>query len=538
MRAIVIATFVSVGCSSAEQQPAPTLEITSPERGTIANTGQITVAGHALHASRVTVNGTDVPAGVDGTFSTTIDVGTGIGIIETHAISGSDDVRDVRAVLAGPTAPTDGKLKAPLGAYASLAALKDIGSAMATEAKGIDYTAAVQPLNPVYNNTGCLGAKIDITSVALGAVDVGIAPSGTALATDVTIHDVVVKLHADYKVACIGGSTTITVTSSAAHLHGSLGAGVTSGAIKTSIGSVTVALDAFAIDVGGVPSAIESLFDSTVRGKVESALTGVIHDKVPAIADHALAGLVAKPLKASILNYPTTITATPTAASVSATGLFVTVDTTVVVSGADAMALSRPMPMTAALLADSKGVGLALSADAINQLLAGLWDVGAFDQNLPIASVGALAAILDSHATTLKVTLSLPPTVTTSDAGLELALGDVIVTTRDAQDLQVQQLALSAKTTLKTGPSQTGKLLLTVGTPEIHAQVLAQRDDVERPLGDTEVEGIVTSVWSLVGDSAGQALAKLPLPELAGIHLGAPAVTGKSGYLVADIALK
>jgi len=540
MRAIgaVVASLVAA-CSSAGPEPEPTLVIASPARGTIAGAGPVTVSGTVTNAKQVFVNGVQVTPAADGTFSTSVDVTPGIDIIETHAVSGATDIKDVRAVLAGPTAPTDGSVKAPLGAHASTAALKSIGNAIAADAKAIDYTAAAQALNPVYNNTGCLGAKIDITSISLANVAVALAPAAGSLGTDVTISNVVVKLHADYKAACIGGSTTITVTSSAAHLHGALGVAVANKAIATSIGSVTVALDNFGLDVGGVPGPVEDLFDGIVRGKVEDALASMIHDKVPGLANNALAGLVAKPVNATILGKAAAFTVTPTKATVSTSGLAVAVDTTVKVSDGDgAMALAQASPMNDDLIANSHGLGVALAADSVNQLFAGLWAAGALDKSLPISTLGPLAAIFDASATTMELHLSLPPTVTADDAGLELAIGDLLITTKDDAGNPIQSLALSVKTTLQAGPSQTGKLLLTVGTPELHAQILAQSDTVARPLTDDEVTGIVASVWNLVGDQADEALGKLPMPAIAGVQLGTPAVTGASGYVIADIAVQ
>ncbi|CAN5211433.1 hypothetical protein BH11MYX1_BH11MYX1_31690 [soil metagenome] len=535
--AIAFSLFV-VACAGADQAAEPTLEITSPARGATATAGPLTVTGKATNATQVSVNGTQVTPAADGTFTASVDVQPGISIIESHAINGSIDLKDVRAVLAGDTAATDGTAKSPLGMHASLAALKAVGGTMATAAKSIDYTAAAQAMNPVYNNTGCLGATIDITSIDLSNITVGLAPASSSLGTDVTLSNVVVKLHASYKVACIGGSTTITVKSSAAHLHGALGVAVSNKALKTSVGAVTVSLDNFSMDVGGVPGVIENLFNGIVRGKVEGALTTMIHDKVPGIADTALAGLVAKPITAKILGEMTTITAVPTNASVTTAGLTVTVDTSVKVTGGEGgMALALPMPMNQDLLAQSTGIGLALAADSVNQLFAGLWAAGAFDKSVPSSALGALAAVLDPTVTNLSLKMSLPPTVTTGDNGLELAVGDLIVTATDGTGTPVQTFALSIKTTLKAGPTQSGKLLLTVGTPDVHAQIVSQADTVARPLTNEALQSIVTSVWGVVGDAADSALGNLPMPAFAGIQLGAPAIKGAAGYLIADIAV-
>ncbi|HEY0250041.1 MAG TPA: hypothetical protein VGC41_00860, partial [Kofleriaceae bacterium] len=479
-----------------------------------------------------------VTPAADGTFSTSVAVEPGISLIESHAQNGASDVKDVRAVLAGPTAPTDGTLKAPLGAHASPTALTAIGKSIATGVKALDFTALAQAMNPIYNNTGCVGAKIDITSISLSNIAVGLAPATNNLVTDVTISNVVVKLHADYKAACLGGSTTVTVKASAAHLHGALGVAVSSGKLATSIGAVTVALDGFDMDVGGVPGAVEELFDGIVRGKVEDALASTIHDKVPAMANTALAGLVAKPLSVAILDKQTTFGVTPKSASISADGLTIALDTTVAVEGGEAMALAQKQAFSSDLVAQSTGLGVALSADSVNQLFGGLWGAGALTKSMPLGAIAPLALILDGTATTVDIEVLLPPTVTTGDDGLQLAVGDLMVTTHDDAGNVIQQLALTIKTTLKAGPTQTGKLLLTVGDPDVHAQIVSQAATVTRPLSDDTLTSIVGSVWGLVGQMADDALAKLPMPAIAGVQLGAPSVKGTSGFLLADIAVE
>lgn len=173
--------------------------------------------------------------------------------------------------------------------------------------------------------------------------------------------------------------------------------------------------------------------------------------------------------------------------------------------------------------------------DLVDQLLGGLWVAGALDTRLPIAQVGILAALLDADAATLDIHLSLPPTVTASGSNLSLAIGDAIVTVKDASGAPLQQIALSVKTTLAAGPSQQGKLLLTLGTPEIHAQVIEQVSSVARPLTDEQVEGLVTSAWGVVSDQASTALAKLPMPAIAGVSLGTPTVKAADAFVAADL---
>lgn len=532
-----------VACSSATgSDEAPTLEVTSPIRGAQAEEGKVTVTGTVHDDGKVIVkvNDTEVTPNKDGSFSVDVTVPPGVGIIETHAIDTTGhDVRDVRAVLAGTLAPTDGSIKAPIGARAGVEALRTIGKAIGTTAHAIDFTAAAQAMNPVYNNTGCLGAKIDITSISQSAIDVALVPQTDAMATDVAISNVVVKLHADFKVACIGGSTTITVKSSKARIHGDLGVAISGGKIATTLTGTSVALDGFTIDVGGVPSAIESLLNSKARAAVESSLTDVIKSKVPALANSQLGGLLAKPYTAAVLGHDAHVTVAPGKVTLSPTGMFVAVDTQLKVDGGEGgMFVSQPMPLTSQVVADAHGLGVAISADLVNQMFSSLWSADAFDTSLPISQVGVLAALLDGDAATLDIKMSLPPTVTTEGTELKLSVGDLIVTVKDATGAEIQSLALSIRTSLAAEPSQSGKILLTVGQPEVHAQVLSQSAAVDRPLTDEQVEGIVTGAWGVVGSFAGDALGNLPMPTVANVALGAPLVSGKTGFVVADVPLQ
>jgi hypothetical protein len=547
MRVLAAALLLAaIGCSSetsTESDTPPTLEISSPARGTLADADTVIVTGRVSDKEgpvKVTVGGTEVTPAMDGTFTATVPVADGVHLIETHAIdTAGHDIRDVRAVLAGTLAPTDGTSPGQVGARAGVTALKAIGGALATSAKAIDYTAAAQALNPVYNNDGCLGAKIDVTSIALTNIGVAVVPKTNLLGTDVVIENLLVKLNANFKVACIGGSTTITLRATKAKIHGDIGVQIASGALKTSLPTAAVTFEGFSVDVGGVPGAIESLLRDQARNGVANVLESTIKSKVPPMADKALAGLVSKPINTSILGRATAISVVPKQVSITSSELFVAIESKLDVTGGDGGTfLTTPMALTSSTMASSQHLGVALDDDIVNQLFAGLWAADAFDYNLEISSIPALGALLDDNAKTIDLKLSLPPTASTDSGELELALGDMIVTMRDEAGAEVQSMAMSITTTLAAEPSQSGKILLTVGAPTVYATMIAQSAVVEEPLTDTQVEALVTAVWGLIGVEADDALSKLPMPTIAGVMLGAPSVTANGGFLLADVPVQ
>ncbi len=208
MRAIAICSVFGglIGCAADGGPDAPpTLEITSPARGTTLQGDSVEVSGvvtddHGAKKVKVVINQTEDTPAADGTFTATVPVSAGITVLETHAIDGgANDVRDVRAVMAGELATSDGTKAAPVGARVGAPAFAALGGAMGQTIKGLDFTALAQTMNPVYDNGGCLGAKIDITSLTISDAGVALVPKAGALdtlasSTSGSLHEDAVQL--------------------------------------------------------------------------------------------------------------------------------------------------------------------------------------------------------------------------------------------------------------------------------------------------------------------------------------------------------
>lgn len=548
MRAIAIASCLSglfaCSASSGVDEEPPTIEITTPARGTFAQGSEVQVTGFVHDDSPgviARINGQDVTPAADGSFSAMVTVGEGISIIESFAVDKADNkTRDVRAVMAGTLSTSDGSQVSPLGARVGAQAFGKLGTALGTMATGMDWTAIGRGMNPVYDSSGCNSAKIDIDTITISNVDVQLVPAAGKLGAQVLLSNVVVDMDTHFKAVCISGSTSIKVKSSLAHINGDLALAVKAGAIDATLPAASVQLDNFSIDIGGVPGAIESLVRGKARDAVEKALTNAIKSKVPEMANEQLSGLLAKPFAADVLGHPVALTTSPKEITLSSDGLFVAIDTKVKVTGGEGgMYVSSPSPMTAALM-PTTGIGAAIADDTLNQLFSGLWAAGAIDQSVAIdGQLAVLGALLDDDATRLQIKASLPPAVAGDGAALSLAIGDLMIDVKDANDATIQQIALSLKTSLQASPTQTGTVTLTVGQPELFAQVITQNlDVVDRPMTDEQFEGIINGAWGLVGGQADAALAGLHMPSIGGVTLGAPTLEGNAGYLVADIPVQ
>jgi len=542
-RCLLAFAVLAPACASSDDTP-PVLAVSTPERGTLAESAVVSVAGQVSDDApgrlSVRVNGLEAVIAPDGSFAVDVPVPPGVDILETIATDGGGNTaRDVRAVLAGTLAPANGAVPDALAVHVGPEAFAAIGDGAGAAIDQLDLTAAVQPMNPVFQDPGCLGATVDITGVDVSRVDVGLVPGGGAVAADVTIHDLRVDLHADYQVACIGGSTDLAVLASAVRIRGGLGVDVVDGDLRTALHDVTVQLDGFDLDGGGAPGAVLDLFDGIIDDRVAAALQAVVQEQLPARADAALSELASKTWTVPVLGHDVGFRIAPTDVDLESTGAFVAVDASMQVAGGEAGAyVATPSPVTGVLMQDAPGVGIAVADDAINQLFAGLWASGALDQQLPIEPGNPIALLLDSKTRTLGVTMSLPPTVATDGNGdMRVAIGDLILRTIDGGGEELSRIAISIATTLGAESTADGHLKLRLGEPTVYAQILWQSDQVERPLTGQQIEDVVAAAWSLIGPTADDVLAQVPLPAIAGMTIADPQIDARGGFVVVEASI-
>jgi hypothetical protein len=542
---IVPLPLVFVGCAASGDDLPPILELTAPDRGTMSEAQTVTVTGIATDESDglvVTVNGVDATLAADGSWSVTTGLDPGISIIETLAIDrGGNQVRDVRAILAGALVPIDTPVGDGAGAYIGRDALAAVGRGIATAVEAIDYTSAVQAANPVFQDGGCLGATVNVTRVDIASVDINLIPRAGAIDTEVILHGLDVDLDVDYEVACIGGGAGANIYADQTRIAGGLGVTVQGGRLVTSLDGVSVGFTGFDLDVGSIPGAVVDLFEGQVTSRLASALAGIIRDRVPPLADTQLRNLTGRSYSTSLLGRSIGISASPTTIGIATGGAFVAVDSMFTVDGGeDARYLATPSALTADMIA-SPNLGVAISDDAINQLFAGMWASKGLELDMMLDANNPVTALLDNDARKLEVRLSLPPTVSSGgdDVGgaLGVAIGDLIVTARDDAGTELQQLAISIMTGLAATTTD-GAIVLSLAEPQVYGQVLFQSDRVDSPLTGEELEGLIESVWGLVGTKASSALSALPMPTISGITIAAPSLESTGGYAVVEAALE
>lgn len=523
---------------------APSLTVTSPERGAIAADGAtVTVAGTAaddLAAVRVTVNGVEATVAPDGSFAATVTVAPGIGVIETIASDGVLEARDVRAVLAGDLVPVSTPVEDAVAARVGPAALATVGDVVAGFVQGMDLGAAGRAANPVYSTGGsCLGVNVHLLDVQQDGVAIDLVPATGVLSTGIDVNDVVVTLRADYKLACISGSSNVTVYASAIHVDGGLGLGLSGPALVASVRDARVAIDDLEIDASGVPNAVFDLFADQIEAKVEDAVKDAIVDAVPGLVEDQLAELAGQAYTVPVLGHEVAISVAPSAVELSADGLFVALDGGVTVCGGEgAVYLSTPAHAYAAMLGAGGGLGIGIADDTLNQVFAGAWAAGALDLGLDLPRGHALALLLGEGARRVELELSLPPTVTVgAEGGLNVMVGDAIVHVLGEDGGELATVALSLASTIDAGDGgDAGGLSLSIGAPTVHAQVLAQ-DPSQAPMYADSVEALVETAFGLMEGMIDDLLATVPTPSIASTTIASPTVRAERGFVIVEASL-
>jgi hypothetical protein len=528
------------GKAAVTDETAPIVTITSPTRGAIADGTRVTITGRAIDddsgLAEVQINGQAVTVAGDGSFSVDLERPAGLSVLTTTAKDRAGNLgQDVRAVLLGPLAPVERPVTDALAVKLGPGALTVVGEVLGKLVTNLDLTPVVAAGNPVVSSGGsCLGVKVNVESIQKGPVAVALVPEAGQVSVGVAITSLDVRLRANYKVACIGGSSGVRIRATKTELVGKLGVGATAGKLTTAVSGVDLRFQGFDVDMSGLPGLIVDLLSGIVNDAVANAVRDAVKGAVPGLAQNLLSELDAADLPLSALGKSMTVTIRPQSLSVDASGLFAVIQSGVSVSGGAGVSYaSTPHPADPGALAAMGSVGVGIADDLVNQLLAGLWASGAFEQSLALGADSPAALFFGPEVDRVTVSLSLPPTVSVAPNGeLRLVVGDLIAEVVDDQTGPLAEIALSLDVGFSAQVTADGRLTLSLGTPGVAAQVLAQSPNLPTTLTTTTVSAMVELLAGQLTDQAGQGLLSLPIPAIGDALLMSPSVSTGGDFLL------
>jgi len=527
---------------SGEPDPfAVTIEIQSPERGTLSDASEVVVAGRASSTdssiSDVTVNGTTAQVAGDGSFQATIPLVEGITLIETEARDASgNSSTDARAVMAGTLVDQATPVAEGVVANLSGQAMSGLSGMVADLANGTDFTALAATLNPVVDTgDGCNSAKVFIESVQHAGIEVGVGAVVGGIDAAITVRSLVVTGQVNFRAVCIGGSASFTMTADAYDVGGVIVPSLSGGDITVSLDGVTSAFTGFNIDVGGVPGFVESLFEGQVRDRVAEILRDQIAQMVPPVANSFLADFLATSYDVSLLGQTISLSIAPSAMDWNEQGGTIVLDTSATVAGVSGgLYLSSPLPRPSAADLASTGIRVGVADDVLNQLLAAIWSSGALEQTMLPLPGDALSAAFGGDVASAELTLFLPPAASfdTATGTARLTVGDLLLEAVNPAGDVIASFVLSADIDLAVETSSDGRVKIITRAPRILAQVLSQSDSLAVPLTGDTVAAIAELAIAQLSVVADDLLGNLPIPGIADATIASPTFQPVGGYLL------
>jgi hypothetical protein len=424
--------------------------------GTITLTGSITdeVTGLATAA----LNGRALSVDSDGNFSVDVVITEGTDFVEIEAEDNDGNTADLKmAFLQGEFLEDGETLDDLIDIFISQDGLSTLGSVVASQ---IDLETIEDELiasNPVATrdfSSICFGfgdayLEIDFESMSYGDFDVDMrssVSSGGGLMITVTVEDIVIDLDGDYAY-CFGNNTLNSqITADEAEIEVYVTATVnSSGEADVRVLSTDVTFTNFATDFDSLNTLVDILnylsldLESIVQDYAEQALVDAVEAEVPPLTEDLLSQFLISQ-EFDLGGATVDLDARLRDLDFGSDGLTLYLEGEVTPSSVDGDIPDNPGSL---LINDDRpgfnddpapDLELALSLDALNRVLHGAWEAGAFSLTLDNEDLGLDASLIGGlfeGATTLEMFVypQLPPTLSAgTGAGLfDLALGELMI---------------------------------------------------------------------------------------------------------------
>ncbi|MEQ1570448.1 MAG: hypothetical protein ABMA64_32745 [Myxococcota bacterium] len=422
---------VLVGCATPlEGGSVPPIDVPglvpeSPAPGAWIDDGQGHVTGWAVQLSGLTLDGAPLDA-VDSWYDAPRAFPRGV---TTLALSGTAPGGEVHqatySVLAGDTAPAEGRIRGAIGVHLGQAALDSLGPMLeqlldpATLLGGASSTPIV--------DDGTYTVWLD--GIEMSGLTTRSIPQDGSLLFGIGLADLVVHLSVDAEILFIPIGLDADLVIRDAELLTEVWIDTDGqGGLEVSVDEPILTFQEVEVDVDDVADFLEDLFlsDSDARAMLEDQI-GTLTAEIPGLVDGLLGELDSLgTIETELVG--TTIALSPyfQSAGVTPDGVDLGIDLDLTVGdGKDHRYLaSAPPPQPG-----GDDLVVALSDDLVNRALTDLWAAGALNLDLPVEAGSVESAILllfggGGGGGALKVEAGLPPVLVERDGQARIQIGE------------------------------------------------------------------------------------------------------------------
>jgi hypothetical protein len=537
-----LSLLVVAGCSSAPgaiPEP-PTLTVTSPLRSLVqSDASTITVTGTAIPAAEgtaiqtVTVNDVAATVSANGSFTANVQIQPGASFLHTVATdSAGGTASDTRSVHAGELRPVGSNIDNAITAAISANAFAKISGAASTLIAQTDFNPLLAPLQPMQHSgdedgPDCLYDEAFIDGISFTNSIISLTPVEGGLSFSLEVDGLNVPAHANFAVACVDGSESMTVTADKVLVTGTLL--ITpdgSNGFATTLDSPNVQLTNFNLDASGIPGEIVDMMD--MNSAIGSIISVAAEKFMGPMMNQALGGL-AGPKQVNVLGQTVDIAVTPTDLSFDATGGVVALSTSLMIEGAENSPGYIFTDNGSPVEMPGQGLTLGLADDLANEALAEFAALGMLKLSMPTPG-GAFDNV--------NLDMTSPPMISAdpTDGKMRLFLGDVKMTFT-LQGTPVADAYLNAKVDLAIASVDNGNAVaVQLGTPTINVDV---GNDIPNAthLEDADLSTAVQLSLGSQISTITPLLAGIPLPSVAGLQLSNVSVMADDGYVMVQATL-
>jgi hypothetical protein len=331
-----------------------------------------------------------------------------------------------------------------------------------------------------------------------------------------------VKAHADYHVACIGGSNTFEIQADAVVVAGQLDVqpnGMMG--FTTTLMNPDVQITNLNVSASGLPGAILDLID--MNGLLSFAITKGAEMFMGPMMNQAL-GALGGPQKLNVLGKTMDIQVAPSDVQFTANGGLIALDTMMAIEGLKDTKFVYT-PNGAPAMDPGMGMQIGLADDLANDILAQVTALGMINLSMPTTGGTFDSVVMMAGGS--------PPMISAdpADGKMRMILPDMKVTFTQAGS-PVASAALNAKIDLQVAPSNNGyTVAIQLGKPEIDIDVT---DDIpnETRFANADLSTAVTLAMQSQIASISALLGAVPLPSMAGLQMRNMSVGGDQGYVM------
>ncbi len=537
--------FISTACDEpyaddpAIDPDAPVIRVASPARGAyLGDVGQVTVSGTVHDDSAIReliVGGVRGAVAADGTFAVTVPLaGSGPELITVEAVDLEGNVgRETRSVSAGPLAPLAGRVDDAVTAAISDTAFAALGNALARTLADKDLGAWIAPRNPVLSKGAADGPDCLYGQVSVGALDIAgatieLLPTLGGLELSAELTGVRVPMRLRYAALCVAGASDALMTATKVSVSGRFRFGIKDGAFDVRLVSPVVRFEGFALELGGLPGDVVRLLDlgntlgPMLAWAIEQLATPLLGSAFSSVDGTGSAELLGKTLDLSVSPAEIALSPVDARARLSSSLHFRG-------EPADATYVARRQARPA--LDPGAGLVLAVSDDAVNQLLASFWAAGGMTQRLELTTgdYGGLGKLYDR----VEVHGAAPLAVRAEDDGLALVIPDVTLTFSNG-DAVATKIAVNASLSVGVERGGDGALRLVSAAPRVFVDILDDGVAGPNPLARPQFETLTAFALARLTYVAAGLLGSVPLPKTDGASFTTVRARGAGGYLLIE----